>query len=798
MEYASCNMPSTPPSRRITAAHAFFLGALMAFIALSPAIFPYGGQFVTRGDLIEQQLPFLVETRRILRGGLNSYSFSTFLGAPALGSYAFYTLGSPFVWPIVLLPKATLPYAISVMAVLKHAVCALCSFCYMRRMVRNDRLALLGSVLYTFSSFTVVNTQFYHFTEVIAFFPLILLGLEDAMSTTPHAGFLALACGLNALTNYYFMLGSALLAALYFVFRFFSRDWRRARTLQRVICVVFECVVGCALAGVLLLPAMHFMLTLTRTGAGDIPLLSQRYPLSTLLERLRTLLMPIESGVVHAFYGNAPSWTSTAAYLPMFGLTGVFVFLIGKKCNWLKALLALLGFICFIPALCGLFVLETNTSYTRWWYGLSLLLTLATLYALRDVPLCDSSHAWRMAFIVCMTLISCLTLPFLLPQSALDALSGLGGTAKSIAQSLQNQRTGAYAPDAFRWLSLGLSLFGGGAMCFVILRKPSWRTILALTCITACVQYSAYIATGDALILSGGETAGSGVYSLSEIAEPTISALKLPEPTEYKRIDYGSKLRNYGLLCGHSSLTCFSSLRSSTVGRFVTMAGFGHAESTTVKPPDNSAALRAFLSVSEYHQLDGEPVPEGFIYDHTENGFPVYVNDAAVPMGFLQTVITGTYDQRMDSETIGTVLLAAAALDNSVLLAFEDRLVRLDVNAVPDWKESAARLRANACDWFETTASGFSAHITAHETGLLVFTIPYDKGFSAKIDGQSAEIIPCDVSFMAVWVEPGEHTIEFTYHTRSLTLGIAMSLLAAVILTGYCLLKNKRMICSRA
>ena len=50
------------------------------------------------------------------------------------------------------------------MAVLKHAVCALCAFCYLRRMVRSGRLALLGSVLYAFSSFTIVNTQFYHFT----------------------------------------------------------------------------------------------------------------------------------------------------------------------------------------------------------------------------------------------------------------------------------------------------------------------------------------------------------------------------------------------------------------------------------------------------------------------------------------------------------------------------------------------------------------------------------------------------------------------------------------------------------
>ncbi|MEI3405645.1 MAG: YfhO family protein [Christensenellales bacterium] len=107
------------------------------------------------------------------------------MGAPAVGSYAFYTLGSVFVWVLALLPAALIPYGISVMAILKHAVCATTSFCYLRRMMKNERLALLGSVLYTFSSFTLVNTQFYHFTEVIAFFPLILLGMEMVMSDRP-------------------------------------------------------------------------------------------------------------------------------------------------------------------------------------------------------------------------------------------------------------------------------------------------------------------------------------------------------------------------------------------------------------------------------------------------------------------------------------------------------------------------------------------------------------------------------------------------------------------------------------
>ena len=770
------------PRPRITCAHAFLLGALLALFALSPALLPYGGQFVTRGDYIEQQLPFILETRRLLRAG-SGYSFNTFLGAPGVGSYAFYTLGSPFVWPLALLPQSLVPFGISLMAVLKHAFASLTSFLYFNRMVKNRRLALLGSVLYAFSSFTIVNTQFYHFTEVIAFFPLILLGLEIAMSDHPRPGLLAAFCGLNALVNYYFMFSSALLAALYFVFRFFSEDWKAARSLRRVVYTVFECGAGCALSGVILLPALMHMLTITRTGAGID--LFQTYSPAALMERIRVLLIPIESNVLHAYYGDAPSWSSVAGYLPVFGLTGFVVFAFFQKGErWLKALLAALFVCSVVPVLCGAFALFTNASYTRWWYGLILLLVLAALYAIKAV---SGRRAWMIAFAACSALALLLTVPFLLPQGVIALLP------QRIGEILMNRRTGAYAPDSLRILSMALSLLGAGAMLLLIQKKLRFAPVMVLVCVVACLQYAGYIAAGDRVILSGGTEAGNGIYTLDEIAEPTLSALELDEGSEYKRIDYGRRLRNYGLLRGHSSLTCFSSLRTSTVGKFVSMAGFGFDESTTVMPPDSQGAIRALLSVTEYHQFDeGEVIPEGFVYDREENGFKVYANPNAVPMGFLQTTVTGTHHQRMDSETIGAVLLSSATLDDAYLDRFKGRMDVLDVYNIPDWQESVSRLQANACDRFETTRSGFRAHINAKEAGLVIFTIPHDKGFTAAVDGEKAEIIPCDVSFMGVWVEPGEHEIVFAYRTRMLSLGIAMSAMAAALLGIYMLLAKKK------
>ena len=178
----------------------FVISAVVALLALLPAVLPYGGRFITRGDYLEQQIAFILEScSGFLSGG--AYSPTTFLGAGLIGSYSFYTLGSAFVWPLWLLPEKWLLYGVSVMAVLKHAVAALTAYLYLRKMRLSHKGALAGGLMYAFSSFTLINAQFYHFTDVVAFFPLMLLGLEDAASEKRHFGALALACAVNALTN---------------------------------------------------------------------------------------------------------------------------------------------------------------------------------------------------------------------------------------------------------------------------------------------------------------------------------------------------------------------------------------------------------------------------------------------------------------------------------------------------------------------------------------------------------------------------------------------------------------------
>ena len=63
------------------------------------------------------------------------------------------------------------------------------------------------------------------------------------------------------------------------------------------------------------------------------------------------------------------------------------------------------------------------------------------------------------------------------------------------------------------------------------------------------------------------------------------------------------------------------------------------------------------------------------------------------------------------------------------------------------------------------------ATVDAKEDQLLVTTIPYEKGWSATIDGQPVEITAFQDAFVSIKVPAGEHDIAFSYLPQGLKAG---------------------------
>ena len=203
---------------------AFLLAFSIMVIIMLPSIIYNKGIFLYYGDFNSQQLPFYVHAHEAVRNGNIFWDWGTDLGANFIGSYSFYLLGSPFFWLTIPFPNSAVIYMIPWLLALKTGVASVTAYAYIKRFVKNENAAVIGGLLYALSGFQVYNIFFNHFHDVVAFFPLLLIALEERVQND-RRGVFALAIALNAVVNYFFFTGQITFLIIYFLCRMTSKDF---------------------------------------------------------------------------------------------------------------------------------------------------------------------------------------------------------------------------------------------------------------------------------------------------------------------------------------------------------------------------------------------------------------------------------------------------------------------------------------------------------------------------------------------------------------------------------------------
>ena len=85
---------------------AFFMAMIMGVILFMPFVIIDGGYFIYYGDYNAQQIPFYTLCNQAIKNGSFMWNWQTDLGANFIGSYSFYTLGSPFFWLTIRYPHS--------------------------------------------------------------------------------------------------------------------------------------------------------------------------------------------------------------------------------------------------------------------------------------------------------------------------------------------------------------------------------------------------------------------------------------------------------------------------------------------------------------------------------------------------------------------------------------------------------------------------------------------------------------------------------------------------------------------
>ncbi len=747
---------------------------IMMLIMLPVMIFTKG-YFIYYGDFNSQQLPFYYLSHKAVVNGEFGWNWQTDLGTNFIGSYSFYLLGSPFFWLTVPFPQEAVLYLMPYLLALKHAFAALTAYAYIRRFVRNRHAAFIGGLLYAFSGFQLYNIFFNHFQDVTAFFPLLLIALEQRVNEN-RRGVLALAVAFMAILNYYFFTGQAVFLILYFIVRCPSKDFQAS--LRKFFSIALESVIGVLIAAFMLLPsalAIYENFRVKKYLFGmDMVAYSDRTRLWRIIQTF--FMLPDVPARPNLFQSDYGKWASIGGYLPLFSMAGVIAFLSQKRKHWASRLTVICIVCAFVPVLNSMFYMFNASYYARWYYMPLLIMAMMTAYALDNPKI-----KWRGGITVCGIFLAAFGIISLLPTKDKKGKIHFFEFAKF---------------SWYFWLVLGLCAIMLYFTAIIAISRKKGRRFYRFSVIATVF---CCLCSGFSVVYFG---IGLGAWPISYIntAIDGGSKVTLEEPAhQFFRIDISKDYDNYPMFWGYSNMRCFHSIVPVSVMDFYDAVDI--TRDVASRPEPKHYALRELFSVKYYFdKVQSETaaeIPEtlkempSFKFLKRENGFNIYENEAYIPMGLAYDTCISTSD--LDEATTANrqkLMVRALGMSEKQIEKYADILTVMepkDRNLLSDeaFAEKCMERKEQTCSVFNHSSGGFEAQITLEKPEMVFFSVPYESGWSATVNGRKVSVERVNYGFMAVRCEAGANDIVFDYETPGLRLGAILSLSGIGLLLIY-------------
>lgn len=289
------------PSGNITYILAFAIPAII-FLALYIArgIYPFGDSCFLRTDMYHQYAPFFAEFNdKISSFGNLSYSWNTGMGTNFTALYAYY-LASPMNWFVFLFPTEATIEIMNVLIIFKLclASCTLVWYLVKRFGAKPCTLAIFGT-FYAMSGYVAAYNWNIMWLDLVWLLPIVILGLERLVKED-NCFLYSISLGLCIFSNYYIAIMVCITCVIYFIILMFSYGLSSGITgvCKKLIHFCIYSLLAGGLAACMLLPEIH-ALSLTASSSISFPeKLTEYFPILEMLVR-HLVNVPVHMGLDH-------------------------------------------------------------------------------------------------------------------------------------------------------------------------------------------------------------------------------------------------------------------------------------------------------------------------------------------------------------------------------------------------------------------------------------------------------------------------------------------------------------------
>jgi uncharacterized membrane protein YfhO len=631
---------------------------------------------------------------------------------------------------------------------------------YLKLIGFEARLAVFGALAFAFSSYGVLNGQWEisHGTEfvLLAFYLFAIEAYLRQGKRWPAVCVGALLALAHPMNPYMF----ALFALVYAGARFaFTREF--VGTIKGFAGFAAWCAVGVLLAAPMFLPAAYYLLENPRVSGGHSKMAEVIAGLFS-LNNTNMLKFQLAGLLGKDLLGTGNAYTGWQNY---FEGPGFYIGLLPLLC---------------IPQLFG-----RDASHRERWLGIAGLIGVAAYFVwpfLRyavygfGYPTYRFSTLWVSLVLLVMGLAG-------LRRCVQSAPWRTGVTLGALSIAILALGCLWFYPKHTNYRHVMLVL-GFAAVYWAILRAAAdsaWRSrmLYPLTLVFAC---ELMLFAAPALLER--DTADT-TNPHSAYDDGTTGALELIRAREgdsdFYRIEktYNSVYLDDALVQDYSGIKAYF-FNASSLTRFVDRM---HLQ----RPLEYAAYIgsaierRAILDLVGVrylltHNRDLDATP-GLSYVGSANGIDVYHNDNAHTFAYLlHDLVSETEADAMSMAQRDAVLSHTAIVADPP--ALQATLAQLDSTAQ----------HAGATEWaslHKLNDTRLEGSVDAARAGLLLLSMPFDAGWSARLDDKEVPLMRADYGLAALPVAPGLHQLTLQYSPPGRRLGNYCALLGLLILGGF-------------
>ena len=758
--------------------YAFILSFLISAIVIIPYIIEGDGIFTLWGDFNVQQIPFGIYMNKMIKSGNIIYDWCNQLGNSFLESFSFYNLGSIFYWITLLFDADFYPYLVGPMLIFKFGIAGLTSFAYIQTFCRNKKYALLGSILYSFSGFQVTSIVF-HFIDSIALFPLLLLTLDNLLIKNKK-GLFCLSLALLAITNYFFFVGQCVFLFIYFICNICSKryiiDWKK------FFYLVIEVIIGLLLSSFILFPSLLNIFTNSRMNlVWDFKSMFLYENLLYYIDILKSIIMPSDLMFSRTFFDKY-NYMSVEQWLPFVGIILVIPFIKKNRKSFLSYIIKVLFVFMFVPILNSSFVGFNVQYYARWFYMLTLMLSICSVLSLENNYKIKSGVIFWI-FLVVLFIILIFLQYFISKDKIILNYS-------------------------IFYINIFITV-----LCFILFtllyRVKSSNLKFYLTFV-GVILFS--LISFDNIIYC------SRLYTVINDVDSNYKEDYYKNYLNINNIinlDYDNDYRVHNLyfdnsnyLMNKQTISSFISvIDENTINFYNTIAKEKYKDyylgSLTFE--ENQYYIKSFLSTKYYivrkikmdvnsteNLVFVNDYSDEFSLDNTfdiiykNDDFVVYENKYFLNLGLLYDEYTFIdHFNELDLEDKNSAYLKSIILEDDLITKYEGYLKEinkksLSKNSFEDFKKDYNHKKKLGTTDFSLTDEGFKINVDSRKNAVLLLTIPFDDAWHAYINNKEIDIDKVSNGFMAIKVNDGKTDIDFKYRLKGGTTGKFMSICGCI------------------